>query len=270
MNRLLRPFRAYPTLFKASFAVALEYRVVTAIWVLTGVLPLLMMMVWISVAEGAPSGEVNGFDRLDFIGYFLAVTLIRRMVGVWLIWDLDEDIRLGKLSFHLLKPIHPAHHYLTSLLGDKPFELLWVAPPVILALVLLGVRYTLAWYTIPLILLAVVGAILIDFFMQMSIGALGFWLTQVVSFAQIWFLLRSFFSGWVVPLAMFPAVLQNLLVYLPFRYLLSFPIEILLGDLSRGEIALGFAMQAAWIGLVFAIYRLLWQHGLKRFTAVGA
>ena len=267
---MMRWLKAYPTLLKVSFAVALEYRIVTAIWILTGVLPLLMMMVWISITEQSPSGEVNGFDRLDFISYFLAVTLIRRLVGVWIIWDLDEEIRLGKLSFRLLKPLDPAHHYLTAILGDKPFEMMWVAPPVIIAAVLLGAQYDFSGLHIPFALLAVFGAILIDFFVQMFIGTLGFWLTQVLSFAHIWFFLRVFFSGWVIPLAMFPAGLQNVLQFLPFRYLLSFPAEILLGQLNSADIAFGFAIQLGWLVALFGVYRWFWHRGLKRFTAVGA
>lgn len=266
----MRWLKAYPALLKASFAVAVEYRAVTAIWILTGVLPLLMMMVWIAVTEQTPSGEVNGFDRLDFIGYFLAITLVRRMVGVWIIWDIDEDIRLGKLSYRLLKPIDPGHSYFAAILGDKPFEMLWIAPPIILATYLLGVVYPLAWYTLPLMLSAVFVALMIDFCMQMLIGSLGFWVTQVISFAQIWFYLRAFFSGWIIPLAMFPESMQSFLHYLPFRYLLSFPVEILMGTLTTAEIAQGFMIELSWLILIYICYRLLWRYGLSKFTAVGA
>ena len=57
---------------------------------------------------------------------------------------------------------------------------------------------------------------------------------------------------------------------LPFRYMLSFPIEILMGRLSLGEIGRGLAIQMAWAGVFWLGYRLLWQRGLRRYGAVGA
>lgn len=267
----MRWLKAYPTLIKAYWARALQYRAQIFIWILSSTLPLIMMMVWLTIAQQNADGTVNGFSRLDFISYYLAVTFMRRMTGVWIIWDLDRDIRLGMLSPQLLRPIDPLHHYFTrAVLAVRPVQFMIIAPPVFLAMWLFGAQYDLRPFSILLMLLAAFSASLIEFLAQALIGMFAFWITQVVAIVEGWFLVRALFSGWVIPLAMFPAGVTAVLVYLPFRYMLSFPIEIFMGSLTAAEIGLGFTVQWSWVLALFVGYRLLWRRGLRHYSAVGA
>src|SRR5262245_6831072 len=94
--------------FRACWNLALEYRLMVIIWVLTVVLPLIMLAAWLSIAE---SGPVGGYDRTRFIAYYLAALVVRNMTGMWFIWEMESDMRLGDLSFRLLKPMDPMLHY---------------------------------------------------------------------------------------------------------------------------------------------------------------
>src|SRR5262245_28667339 len=108
--------RAYSALLRAYWMRALEYRGVIMIWILAGLLPLVMMMVWLTLSAAGP---VAGYDSTTFVSYYLMVILVRRLTGVWIIWDMDREIRLGELSFYLLKPIHPIHHHLARIIAGK-------------------------------------------------------------------------------------------------------------------------------------------------------
>jgi ABC-2 type transport system permease protein len=255
-------------LLRVYWARALEYRGQMLVYILSGILPLIMMMVWLTIAE---KGPVAGYEAQDFISYYLAVVFIRRMVGIWIIWDIDRDIRQGTLSAQLLRPLDPVHHYFAGrALANRPVQITLIGPPVALAAILLGARYDLSLDNLLLVALAIFGAILIEFFAQMIIGSLAFWITQSTSVAEGWFLVRSLLSGWIVPIDLFPPAVIEALQVLPFRYMLSFPIEILLGRLSLAEIGRGLAVQMAWAGVFWLGYRLLWQRGLRRYGAVGA
>ena len=74
----------------------------------------------------------------------------------------------------------------------------------------------------------------------------------------------------MVPIDLFPAAVTNALRFLPFRYVLSFPVELTLGRLSLADIGFGLPMQYAWVLFFFLLYRLLWSRGLKSYSAVGA
>ena len=263
----MRWIKAYPTLLKANWARALEYRGQIAIWILSGILPLIMMMVWLSISG---QGPVAGYDATDFVSYYLMVTLMRRLTGAWIIWDMDSDIRKGTLSPQLLRPIHPLHILLTRVLASKPVQVMLVGPPVALAAILLGAQYDLSIPRLMFTGITAFGSLLIEFLAQTIIGSTAFWITQATALAEAWFLVRALFSGWIIPIDLFPPAISQVLVYLPFRYTLSFPIEIILGRLTPGEIALGLAIQFAWVSIFFLAFRALWRRGLKRYGAVGA
>jgi ABC-2 type transport system permease protein len=265
----MRWLKTYPTLLKAYYARAIEYRGQIIIWILSSILPLIMMMVWLTVSA-QQGGSIGGYDAAGFISYYLMVVLFRRLTGVWIIWDMDHDIREGALSAQLLKPLNPVHHYFTRVLASKPLQVILVLPPIIVASLLLGAKYDLSPLSLLLTLIAAFGGLLIEFFVQLLIGITAFWITQAIAIAEVWFWARSFLSGWIIPLAVFPAALLGPLTYLPFRYVLSFPIEIILGRLPFDQIALGFGIEAIWIAVFLVVFRLMWRRGLKLYGAVGA
>jgi ABC-2 type transport system permease protein len=260
--------KAYPTLLKVYYARSIEYRGQILIWILSSVLPLVMMLVWIQIAN--TQGSINGFSSIDFVEYYLMVTLFRRLTGAWIFWDLDADIRKGTLSPLLLKPIHPLHHLMTRVIANKPIQIVIVLPPIIIASLLVGAQYDLRLPTLVLTFVATAGALLIEFLMQAIIGSLAFWISHGEAIVEVWLWVRALLSGWIIPLAMFPAALQALLVYLPFRYCLAFPIEIVLGGLTPDQIALGLTIQFAWVGMFFGLFQIIWRRGLKSYAAVGA
>ncbi|MEM7802538.1 MAG: ABC-2 family transporter protein [Chloroflexota bacterium] len=260
----------YVAFLRVHFGISVMYRAQLVIYVLSGLLPLIMMAVWLSIARDQPSGEVGGFSRSEFISYYLAVLVMRRLCGVWIIWDIDEDIRLGRLSSKLLRPIHPAHNYLAMGVTDKPVEMAFLLPPVVVAVWLTGATYDFSPLNLFYVSLAILGAIGIEYGVSMAVGALGFWITQTVSVMEIWFYSRAFLSGWIIPIALFPEGLQQALIYLPYRYVLSFQIEIAMGQLTPSEIWQGFLIQWLWVAVLSVGFQYLWSIGIKRFSAVGA
>jgi ABC-2 type transport system permease protein len=57
---------------------------------------------------------------------------------------------------------------------------------------------------------------------------------------------------------------------LPFRWGMSFPVEVLQGRLSPQEVVQGMAIQVAWVVAAFVIARYAWAAGVRQYTAVGA
>ena len=116
--------------FRACWNLIIEYRVTVVIWMLTIVLPLIMMAAWLSIAE---KGPVGSYDQDRFIAYYLAALVVRNMTGMWFIWEMESDMRLGSLSFRLLKPMDPIVHYLALALSSKPLRVVILGPACIVA-----------------------------------------------------------------------------------------------------------------------------------------
>ncbi|MGQ9816312.1 MAG: ABC-2 family transporter protein, partial [Candidatus Roseilinea sp.] len=81
---------------------------------------------------------------------------------------------------------------------------------------------------------------------------------------------KAFFGGYIVPLALFPAGISTALLWLPFQSSVALPVEILTGRLSLEQSALRLGISAVWVALIAVGGRLLWQAGLRDYSAVGA
>ncbi|MER3400643.1 MAG: ABC transporter permease [Thermoflexus sp.] len=260
--------RAYPTLLRIYWARTLEYRVQILIWILSGAVPLVMLAVWLSLAQ---EGPVGSFDAGTFVSYYLTAIFLRRMTGVWIIWDLSRDIRTGGLSARLLRPLHPLHYDLARTLASRPLQALLVGPPIALALWLYpGRQLDLSALNLLRVAAATGMALLLEFFFQYAIGLTAFWTSQAVAFHEVWFFIKALGSGYVIPLALMPEGVRRLLDWTPFPMMLSFPLEMLLGRLSPEQVAQGFLVQGLWLLFAVLLVAGLWRQGIRRYEAFGA
>lgn len=260
--------RKFGSILRVTWSDALAYRGELLIWVLTGALPLVMLAVWLSL--GGEAG-VGGYSGAEFVAYYVGALTVRQLTGVWVIWDMEREIRLGELSPQLLRPFSPLLRYLAMALSDKPLRLAMMVP--IWAGALLLAPGALPQPD-PLSLAALPFAIILAFFVyfcnQCCIGLLAFWWTQVLAVQDFWFGLYAFASGYLVPLDLLPAPVTQLLMLLPFRAMLGFPVDLLLGRLAPAEIAAGLGLQLFWGLALWALMQILWRRGLRRYGAVGA
>lgn len=260
--------RVYATLLRTYWQIVMEYRGSMIMWMLSNIMPLVMLAVWVSIAEYGPIGH---YDVNSFIQYYLALLMVRQLVTVWVIWDLDREIRLGELSSRLLKPLNPIHYHIAFNLADKIFRAFTLVP-IILTITLMfpSLRFTASLLHILAFIISLCLAWGIRFVSQYCIGLLGFWITQSLAINETAYAGLLLFGGVIAPLDLFPTHLQNIILYLPFRYMLSLPVEIILGKVQSSYIIQELAVQCFWFAAFFGMYNVLWKKGLKKYSAVGA
>jgi ABC-2 type transport system permease protein len=267
LQDLGRAARAYPTLLRVGLAEAVAYRAEMLVWMLTTTMPLVSLALWSAVAEAAPVGR---FTQQGFAAYFLATLLVRQLTGSWLVWELNQEIRSGTLSRRLLRPIHPLIGYSAQNLAAIPLRAALVVP---LAFVWLLVLEPGAFPRAPLALIAVVlaliGAWLINFFTMALIGSIAFYLESSTAIFELWMVGFMLLSGYLVPLELFPAGLRTVAHALPFRYTSAFPVEVLTGLLQGDAILRELAIQWAYVLGVGAAAIALFRAGVRRFSAFG-
>jgi ABC-2 type transport system permease protein len=259
---------AYRALLRAHVGMGVAYRARLTVWILSSLFPLMMMAVWLSVVDEV--GPTAGWRISDFVSYYAGGAVLFHTTTSFLTWAWDADLRSGDMSFKLLKPIDPFHQYLTQEVGLRVVVLAFLLPTlVVLTLLLPDLTYQLT----PLEWFAAITAALTGFFlnvlMAMAFATIGFWTTQAGNLYSLWWGLGAFLSGWIAPLSLLPDVVADVAVVMPFRSSMGFPLEILLGRLTGGEIATGFAVTGIWIVGFALLYRLGWRMGLRRYQAVG-
>jgi len=262
--------RSLRRLVKINLIMSMEYRGDLVLFMLNNVaIPVVSLLVWLAVAD---SGVSLPLDRTQLVTYYLLLSIVSMFTFSWLAELLADDIRLGSLSPWLLRPAPILLSYLANNLSEKILKLVALLPMlVVVSLCFPGdFRLPLAPLNWLLFLLALPQAAALAFLIDVIIAALAFWVDDVRGLSRVRVLVATFLSGQVVPLALFPASLTGFLRLQPFRYTLSYPLEVLTGQLSPSDLRLGFALQIGYLALGWLIYRWLWRRGLRSYAAVGA
>jgi ABC-2 type transport system permease protein len=260
--------RAFPDMLRIGFAASVAYRAELIIWILTATLPLVMLALWNAVAAGGP---VAGLGQPELARYFAATLIVRQLTGAWVFWELNYEIRTGALSARLLRPMHPLWWNAAAILGAVPLRLIVLAPMIA---GLLWWRPELAvfpgWAALGLFVVSVALAWALTFLIQALFALFAFWLDQTDGLFGLYFAVWSVLSGYVAPLAIFPAWARGWLDWLPFRATLAVPVELLGGFVTTAEGAEGVALQALWTGVLLVAVGVAWRAGVRRYGAFGA
>jgi ABC-2 type transport system permease protein len=264
--------RKYWAVLAVSFEDALAYRSQAVLWMLTDVVAAVIMpFVWLSSYNGRSA--IGGFAPGQLAVYYLLMTLLSNFVVAHVQWEIGFAIRQGQLSKFLLYPLsYMSFMYISSgawrimrVFLFVPFGLLWllifreyvsletfhgmnVGAPFWVALVLGNlVAFNLAW----------------------DLGMLAFYFVETQAVFIAYYILMAVFSGQLAPYNLLPGALKTLATFTPFRYSLSFPLEILNGRTTGDGIWHGMAMQAAWLVGLYLVGKLAWRYGSRKYTGVG-
>ena len=257
-------------LFNAWLAHMTIYRAEIVIWMLVGMLPLIMMAVWIGKAQTA-GGNLQGFTPQNFAAYFLAAWLSQQFTVVWVAWEMDYAIRMGNFSIKLLRPLDPVWEYAAQHFTER-----FVRGPFVIAVVVAGVFLVPGTVLTPsaLHVLAFIGVIhlafLVRFVIGYCIGMLCFWLENATAFDEFYFVLATFLAGSFAPLEFYPAWLRGVIEWTPFPYIIYYPARVLTGALSWSEVLRVTLALLGWLVVFWVISRIMWRAGLKKYGAVGA
>ena len=263
-------FDVYVQQFKTTLAAQIQYRAALVIWMIGHILePVIYLVVWDTVARSS-GGRVGTFSTGDFGAYFILLMLVNHATFTWIMWEYDYRVRHGDLSFALLRPIHPIHADIADNVSFKLITFMFMLP--IAAGLAIAFRATLplipwAWAAfVPALLLAFI----VRFLVEWTLAMVAFWTTRVSAINQMYYVAALFLSGQVAPLSLMPFPIQVAATLLPFRWAISFPVELLLGRLTPGEALTGFAAQAVWLAIGLALLKIVWRAGVRQYSAVGS
>ena len=266
----LRGFRAVPALMRVGFAEAVAYRAEFVIWMLTTTLPLVNMALWSTVAHESPNGQFGSFTQADFVAYYLGTLIIRTLTGSWVVWEMNQEIRMGTLSMRLLRPIHPFVAYATQHLAAVPLRAVIALPVLVILLLTVGGGHVVHDPLLIAILpLSIAGAWLITFVAMLAMGTLGLFMERSTAVFEVWLGLFAVLGGYLVPLDLMPAWLKQLSYWLPFRYMLGAPAELMSAKVNRAAALQDLAVQYGFVVVFVIIAALVWRAGVKRFEAFG-
>jgi ABC-2 type transport system permease protein len=263
--------KIFQRLWQVNWAEQWQYRANLLMYLLYWLVsPIIYLAVWTSIANS--KGDVNGFTTNDFTTYYMILLICDQVTSNIVIHTFGYKIQDGSLSGELVKPIHPM--LTNALVNNIAFKVLSILgfTPIWLVLYFLF-KPDFSGVTLSGVLLSIPAMILgffVGYLLSATITALAFWTTRVYSIHEFYFALILLFSGQFVPLTLMPKIIQDIAQYLPFQLLLYFPIQLIRGGLTNGQIIQGFAMGGIWLVISIVLFNWVWRNGIKRFSAVGA
>jgi ABC-2 type transport system permease protein len=262
--------RTYRALLVAQIQAASQYRVQSVLWMLLEVIrPVIFLAAWVAVAN-AQGGRVGAYEVRDFAAYYISLTLVLHLVFSWNAYDFEYEVRQGRLSPKLLRPLHPLHYAVVE-------NLVWKATtfvPLLICLAIVIVTFEARFRTTPAHLILFVPSVLLgaalSFISGWVLATTAFWTTRVHAVSTLWDRGVFIFAGMIAPIALLPGALQTLSLVLPFGYMLGVPAEILRGGVDVPTALMLMAGQGIWLLVFYVALHYVWRAGVRRYTAVGA
>jgi ABC-2 type transport system permease protein len=270
-------------ILKTCISERLTYRADFAFGTLVRFLPIItQVFLWGAVYGGDYAKELNGYTYTNMVAYALLVMVGRAFSSMpGLASGIARDVRDGTIKKFLTQPVdmlawlffaRVAHKLVYYSIAAAPFGLVFFLcrnffdqPPD---------AGTIASFCAALVL-----GFLIGFLMECLIGLISFWFLEVSSLVFVFMMLTYFFSGHMVPLDWlsglfreWPAARQffsQAMACLPFQHLAYVPAAIMLGKLHGAERYWALVAGAAWVVILYALNRLVFARGVRRYSAFG-
>ncbi|MHC4958503.1 MAG: ABC transporter permease [Planctomycetota bacterium] len=227
---------------------------------------------WRAMFSESGATEIGGYSFHSMVVYYLAVILLGKLVrGRQFDGSVSEDIYMGGLNRYLLYPV--------DYLPFKYAQHLGLMLPALVQFMLFGVVVALlieipeGMRPTPGSAIMALGAVavgnLLYFVMSFPIQCVAFWAENVWSLEVAKRFLVTLLGGYMLPLEVFPRLMQDILWWLPFRLFFHFPARVLMGQVPVGEWLAGLALGAAWTAVFgWAAWRV-WRRGQLTYTGVG-
>jgi ABC-2 type transport system permease protein len=228
--------------------------------------PLIYLFVWSTAAGGE---TVAGWTRGEFVAYYLVLLNVNQLTVSQTAWTVGMMIQGGGLSRLLLYPMAPIFDTLASEVAGKIVFMSFVIPVTAVLAIFLEPALNATAGGVALFVVALALAWALRFLWGYAMALLAFWFTRADSLIGLQDAFTFLLAGQIAPVALLPGAMQTLAIWLPFRYMLGFPVELLMGQLTAAEVAMGFAIQLFWVSVALAMSLFTWQRGLRRYTAVG-
>ena len=258
---------------KLVWSERLVYRVNFLLEILSGLFSsVILVFLWIAIYRSSGRHGIGGYQLAEMATYILGGGLINTFILTTAENpETSQSIQDGTLSNLLVTPISPYGVWLVRDLGTKLFLFMvgmaGYAAVLFLFRELLVLRLGaghLAFFFLSLALAA-----LLHFLIFEALSLLAFWIENTYGIRFTMRVIMEVVGGAIIPLSLFPDILQNIFLFLPFPFLIYLPMRIYLGKIPLGEIGLELLKEMAWIAALGLVNVILWKRGLRQYVSMG-
>lgn len=268
ISRFLRTPGKYFAILGMVPKVFMAYQIWFWVGLVLGTIGMAIMFFFWRAVYGSTQ-VIAGLTLNTTLTYILLAQVFRPLTDVDLIFDFGFNLREGGILHQLLRPINFQGMYYFQSLGTLGTQLVLQIPMALVATFVFGLH----WPTEP----AVWGAFLVSallgyttkFFFIYCIACLTFYTTEVWGLGVLIGGMALFLSGGLVPLAMMPEWLRNVVLAIPFSQALAVPINILTGITPLSQVPHVWLIQVIWVVGLWLASNTIFHLSVRKVTVQG-
>lgn len=248
-----------------------QHRARNFLWFLIAFInPLVLLLFWQGILSD--NQTLHGWNINSIRTYYLLLIIAQAgLMNHVELYVAYVDIKQGELMRELLKPFS---YFSIRVISESPWRILQMTYAIVtvsLLVAFLKIPLELE-QNLPIIALSLViafNAYILSFFFKMMLGLTAFWMTNIDSILETNDVLIFSLSGLIIPINLFPSWMYTVANATPFPYILYYPITAFIGMYSSAELLQIILIQLGWIIGFFAICKLMWRQGLRKFSGIG-
>jgi ABC-2 type transport system permease protein len=261
------------TILRICLEERLVYRGDFALGTLMRFLPFVtQVFLWGAVYAARNNSTLAGYTYNEMIAYLLLTNVSRAFSSMpGLASTIALQIRNGEIKKFMIQPIDMIGFLLLGRVAHKLVYYAIAIGPYALVFYLCR-SFFAGWpdaMTMGAFILSLVMSFLLGFFLEATLGMVGFWILEVSSLLFVYQLFSFFFSGQMFPIDILPELARKMVDLLPIPYMAYFPVAVFLGKVTGSDLAWGLAVQAGWVVFFFIASRTVLRLGFKRYSGYG-
>lgn len=263
--------KAFIRLTGISIQSRLYYRTSFLLDLVSMGIPLLgQYLLWYALYRQQGNGKIGGMGQQEMFTYILIAFALNNLLGWSSENKLAREIKNGTVVARCIRPVSFLSQNVADMAGSLLVQGITNLFLVQFIFLIWRESFLLPAFSALLLFIPCTGLalllriLLVDVFSLLcfySTGHLGITWTRTALF--------DFFSGALIPVAMFPQWLKLISYMTPFPYMIQVPIALLLGQELPVSIPSMFLIQVFWVMIFLSLHCMLYRIARKNMVIAG-
>lgn len=262
--------KKYLEISKINYKTQLAFRFDIAVNVLFTIAKILFAyLLWKGIYSG--HNMIAGFTFDAMLSYYVIHSFLAQLdMSDKISNEISAKIRAGTFSKYMVVPVNIQGYFMAQSAGASVFYLIFNLIAAVLWVFVFGIKFTFT--SDPLLIMSALLMALLGllFMLQLNyfLGLLTLKFENIDLFLMIKNNILAFIAGTLIPLALLPESIIQVMRYFPFYYISYLPSMLFIGR-NKEELGYGFMIMILWV-LFFAVLNKITYERLRvKYDGVG-
>ncbi|UQZ86538.1 hypothetical protein SK3146_05831 [Paenibacillus konkukensis] len=226
----------------------------------------IFIQLWRVTYQGEGSRLIEGYSYDQIIWYILFAEALTTAFPS-LATRIEDEVKNGDVGYKLTRPLsYIGYHYVGYVSEVLVRLLVNLCIGGLLGIAMFGLPH-FGWGWAGFAVVAI-GSVTVNYLLNMALALCAFWVEETRGLEFVYHKLLFTIGGMLMPLELFPQMLQDVCRWLPFQTVLYFPAKTAVrwDDVSLVPMLL---TQGVWIALLAGLVMLIYGMGIRKVNVNG-